>query len=231
MLNNLCQCLAALIPPRCVLCGGEGQWLGEPWGMDLCKHCEQACPRWVPEPLPFDAVLCPFRYAHPVDRMITQLKFHGELACARALGTLLARAHRTTGACLPRCIVPMPLHRARYRQRGFCQTTEIARHVGHRLRGPHGCRIEVRTNLLQRVRDTRAQSGLSATERAENLRGAFAVPPGVFIPDHVALLDDVLTTGHTALAATAALRDAGVGRIELWCCARAGRHDAGDYGV
>lgn len=225
MLDMLRRHVALLAPPCCALCGGRGQWLDEPWGLDLCEHCEQACPRWSPEPLPFDATFCLFRYEHPVDRMITQLKFHGELVFARVLGTLLARARRCTDEVLPECIVPMPLHRSRYRERGFCQTTEIARHVSRRLQ------VDVRPDLLQRVRATRAQSGLAAAERAANLRGAFAAGALRDMPHHVALLDDVLTTGHTALAAVAALRGAGIERVELWCCARAERHDAPNQGV
>jgi ComF family protein len=216
---------AALAPPCCALCGGSGQWLDEPWGLDLCMHCEQACPRWQDEPLPFDSAFCLFRYQHPVDQMITQLKFHDDLVFARVLGTLFARAWRAAGRELPDCIVPMPLHRQRYRERGFCQTTAIARHLAARLRDARGHRLPVRTGLLQRVRATRAQSGLSAAERAANLRGAFTVATPAQLPRHVALLDDVMTTGHTALAAAAALKSAGIARVEIWCCARALRQD------
>lgn len=223
--------LALLAPPRCALCGARGQWLDEPRDLlDLCEHCERACPRWAAEPLPFDAAFCLFNYGHPVDRMITQLKFHGELVFARVLGTLLARAVRDNGAQWPECIVPLPLHRSRHRERGFCQTTEIARHASRRLRDSRGC-MSVRHDVLRRVRATRAQSGLAAAERAANLRHAFAVAPVRELPRHVALLDDVLTTGQTALAATAALHAAGIEHVELWCCARAQRHDAMDYGV
>jgi len=215
-----------LAPPCCALCAGPGQWLDEPWGLDLCRHCEAACTRWQPEPLPFDAAFCLFRYQDPVDRMITRLKFHEELVFARVLGTLLAQALRALDAEMPDCIVPMPLHRSRYRERGFCQTTEIAGHVARRLRRPDGRRLPVCGGLLQRVRATRAQSGLSAAQRADNLRGAFAVHARGAPPRHVALLDDVLTTGHTGLAAAAALHAAGVARVALWCCARAPRRDA-----
>jgi ComF family protein len=212
---------AMLAPPCCVLCGGDGQWLDEPWGLDLCSHCEHACVRWQEEPLPFDSTFCLFRYRHPVDQLITRLKFHGELACARVLGTLLARAWRAGDRELPECLVPLPLHRQRQRERGFCQTTCIARHLARRLRDAQDRRLGVRTDLLQRVRATRAQSGLSAGERAANLRGAFAVGEVAQWPRHVALLDDVLTTGNTAMAAAAALQDAGVAHVAIWCCARA----------
>jgi len=226
MLDSLRPHLASLLaPPCCALCGGRGQWLDEPWGLDLCSDCEQACPRWQVEPLPFDAAFCLFHYEHPVDLMIARLKFHGELVFARVLGTLFARAWRAADREPPECIVPLPLHCSRYRERGFCQTTEIARHIARRLRTPGNQRMPVCSELLRRVRATRTQSGLGASERAANLHGAFEAAAIGWLPRHVALLDDVLTTGHTATAAASALKALGIEQVELWCCARAQRHD------
>jgi ComF family protein len=219
------QTLAGMLaPPVCALCGADGQSLDEPWGFDLCSSCEQACAPAPAETLPFDAAFCPYRYQHPIDLMITRLKFQHELVFARVLGTMFARAWRNAGRATPECILPMPLHRDRYRERGFCQTTEIARHLAPRLRGTAGD-LPIRTDLLRRVRATAAQSGLSAGERAMNLQDAFAVSAR-HPPRHVALLDDVMTTGHTALAAARALKSAGVERVEIWCCARALRAGA-----
>lgn len=214
-----------IAPPVCVLCGGAGQSIDEPWGLDLCIHCEQACPRAAREPPPWQDAFCLFRYEDPVDLMIQRLKFQRDIALARVLGTLFARAHRASGRTLPECIVPMPLHRSRYVERGFCQATLIAGHIARRLRSPGGMRLMVRGDLLQRARATRAQSGLNAVERAQNLAGAFACRRDRPLPRHVALLDDVLTTGHTALAGIEAVRAAGVEHVELWCCARALRLD------
>lgn len=223
---RLIQHLAHLIaPPVCVLCGADGQSLDETWGLDLCIHCEAACPRAPPGSAPLASAFCLFRYEDPVDQLILRLKFQRDVAPARVLGTLLARALRAAQHPLPECLVPMPLHRSRYRERGFCQTSLIARHVASRLRSAAGTRLPLRRDLLQRVRATRAQSGLPAAERARNLDGAFACPARGRLPRHVALLDDVLTTGHTARAAIEALHAAGVPRVELWCCARALRHD------
>jgi adenine/guanine phosphoribosyltransferase-like PRPP-binding protein len=87
--------------------------------------------------------------------------------------------------------------------------------------------LPLKTEILLRKRATVAQSGLNATERALNLHGAFSVPAGLRPPRHVALLDDVLTTGNTALAAAATLKAAGVALVEIWCCARALRDNAG----
>lgn len=220
------QHLARLIaPPVCLLCGGPGQQAAETWGLDLCRHCQAACPRAGPEPPPLQTAFCLFLYEDPVDQMILRLKFQREVAAARVLGTLLARAYRDSGRALPECLVPLPLHPARYRERGFCQTSLIARHAASRLRTPAGRALPIRAGLLRRVRASRAQSSLAAAERARNLRGAFACTTLAGLPRHVALLDDVLTTGSTAQAAISALRLAGVQRVDLWCCARTKRHE------
>jgi ComF family protein len=162
-----------------------------------------------------------FRYEDPVDHMITALKFRGEMGFARVLGTLLARRIGAADLRLPQALVPMPLHAARYRERGFNQAAAIAAHVAPRLRVP------LATRLLTRERATAAQSGLSAAARRENIQHAFAVMPGCRVPARVALLDDVLTTGSTAAAAAAALRAGGARQVTLWICARAARREPG----
>jgi predicted amidophosphoribosyltransferase len=93
----------------------------------------------------------------------------------------------------------------------------IAAHVAKRI----GVRTDAR--LLYRTRSTLPQSGLSAAARADNLRDAFAIREGRIPPAHVALLDDVMTTGHTAASAAAVLKAAGCRRVEMWACARAHR--------
>lgn len=219
------QSLTSLVaPPVCVLCGATGQRSDEPWGLDLCVHCEAACPRLdcapVDPPPCCDSLHALFIYAAPVDQLILRLKFGHELAPARVLGTLLARHCRATVERLPDCIVPMPLHRNRLRERGFNQCREIARHLAPRL----GLRVE--PALLARCRDTAAQSGLGAADRAANVSGAFAVRPRVPLPGHVALLDDVMTTGNTITAAAGALKAAGVARVDAWVIARALKEDS-----
>lgn len=174
----------------------------------LCERCRATPPT-------YDATFALFRYEDPVDEMITALKFQGELGFARVLGTLLAQFMRARGAELPQALVPMPLHPTRLRERGFNQTAAIAAHAAQRLRMP------LDTQLLRRARATLPQSGLSATNRAANLQGAFAISTGRIPPARVALLDDVMTTGHTAAAAAMALKAAGVQRVEIWACARA----------
>ena len=236
------QVTRVIAPPICALCGGAGQLLDETWGLDLCEYCEQDCPQLVnacpccglprssadatactsckSRPPPFDGVFSLYAYTDPVDSMITGLKFRHDLAFARVLGTLLARRWRASGRCAPACLLPMPLHRSRLRERGFCQTTAIARHVAQRIRGEDERRVRVRTDLLERIRPTAAQSGLAAAARAANVTDAFRVRR-LPVPPRIALLDDVLTTGTTAAAAAAVLKAAGALHVEVWCCARA----------
>jgi ComF family protein len=237
LLRSRIQRLTRLIaPPVCALCGGDGQSLDEPWGFDLCPHCEAACEVLPPDlrrvigaqaPPGCSAAVSLFRYGDPVDGMITRLKFGHELVHARVLGMLFARHLRADRHPLPDCVIPLPLHLGRLRERGFCQTTQIARHLVHRLRDARNRPLPLRGDLLARCRATLPQSGLSAAARAGNLQGAFKVMKPFDLPRHVALLDDVLTTGHTAAAAAQVLREAGCQQIELWTCARALRADSG----
>jgi ComF family protein len=154
-----------------------------------------------------------FKYAYPVDHFIRALKFRGERVFARVLGELLAREHRSRGWDLPDCIVPMPLHVSRLRERGFNQSLEIARFAAASL----GARVDAQS-LVRRIA-TREQSGLSLEARRKNVRGAFEVvrplPPG-----RIALLDDVVTSGSTAHAAARALLDGGADEVEIWAAAR-----------
>ena len=119
----------------------------------------------------------------------------------------------------PQCIIPVPLHISRYQQRGYNQVIELATYLHRRLNLP------LRLDLLERIRATAEQAGLSRTERRRNLRRAFRTT-GSQLPDHVALLDDVITTGSTVNEAALTLRKAGVGYIEVWGLARATNRSA-----
>lgn len=165
-------------------------------------------------------VLAPLRYEHPVDDMIRRLKYHGAIEHARVLGVLLAAAARARAAPLPRLLVPVPLHPARLRERGFNQTYALARYAGRMLEVPYA------RTLLRRVRDTPSQTALDVTARRHNVRGAFAVcgPKAMqrlLAAEHVAVIDDVITTGSTAAELRAVLYAAGVSTVELWAVARA----------
>lgn len=221
------QLTRSVAPPVCVLCGAPGQAGSEPWGLDLCSHCQAACPRPTAKscggeqsyvPPGCDAISVLLLYRPPVDRLITQLKFSLDPVPARVLAMLFARELPDVR---PQFLVPMPLHPLRLRERGFNQCAEIARHLAPRVKVP------VAPRLLIRLRHTQAQSELTAAQRRVNVLGAFSVQVRQPLPQHVALLDDVMTTGSTLAAAAQALKAAGVQRVDAWVAARAIRGDAG----
>jgi len=206
---------SVLLPPTCCLCGSRG----ESPELDLCRVCTTLLPI-NPESHGAARLIAPFEYAYPVDAWVRALKFGGERVYARVLGVLLARARTALQAqipelaTLPTLIVPVPLHAARYRERGFNQAEEIARVAGRALR------IPVEAHALVRRIATREQSGLSVRNRRRNVRHAFAGIRAISAVQ-VALVDDVVTTGSTARAATRALADCGVRQVEVWAAAQA----------
>lgn len=131
----------------------------------------------------------------------------------RLLGDCLARALVEQGAARPELILPVPLHVSRLRERGYNQALEIARPLAQALNRP----IAMRT--CERVRATSPQAGLHANARRRNVRGAFQVKRPLRVR-HVAIVDDVVTTGQTATELARALRRAGAVRVDLWAVAR-----------
>ena len=170
-----------------------------------CGHCLQAPP-------PLDQVHAVFDYAFPLDRLLPRLKFHRDFAAGRVLAQCMV--DRLASLPRPEALIPIPLHRARLRRRGYDQALELARPIGLALRLP------LLGNALQRSKATTAQSRLDADARQRNLRGAFVVATDASLPAHVVLLDDVMTTGATLHAAACVLHRAGVQRVDAWVCAR-----------
>jgi ComF family protein len=207
------EAVARLLPPTCRLCG----MAGSATALDLCGYCRELLPPNPGSPserLPgFARVVVPLRYAYPVDHFIRALKFGGDRVYARILGDLLAEEIIRLGGPMPAALVPVPLHSSRYRSRGFNQAAEIARFAGR------GLGIRVDSSCLGRAFATAEQSALPRLERRRNVRGAFEVLRAP-VSGHIALVDDVLTTGSTATQAGRALLAAADIRLELWAAAR-----------
>jgi ComF family protein len=195
-------------------------------------HCG-ACLKREP---PYAAAWAPFRYAHPLNLLEARFKFHGDLAAGRVLAELMidrARQYfaasptgnpeaghevewsRPHQALLPNLLLCVPLHTERLRERGYNQTLELAKPLAKALHIPLDARALIRT------RSTSAQTRLDAKARRRNLRDAFALKPGIALPAHVAILDDVMTTGTTLRECARVLRRAGVERVDVWALARA----------
>lgn len=220
-----------LLPPRCLLCAEPGAD-----GHDLCATCAAslnpgysacaqcalplgqpaaACGRCLRQPPPYTHTIAAGLYQFPLDALLPRFKFHADLAAGRELVRLLLAVARH--AERPQALIPVPLHPQRLRQRGYNQALELARPLSRALELP------LQAGLLRRIRATAAQSELDAAARRRNVRGAFAVSADASLPDHVALIDDVMTTGATVSECARVLRRAGVARVDLWLVARAPR--------
>jgi ComF family protein len=115
---------------------------------------------------------------------------------------------------LPRVIIPVPLHAKRLKERGFNQALELSKPISRALK------IPIDHWSCTRVLPTLPQTNLSRSQRKKNVRHVFKVATTLHA-HHVCLVDDVLTTGYTALSLSKALFKAGVQSIDVWCCARA----------
>ena len=216
-----------LLPGVCLLCDSapaERHGLcaacneGLPWLGAACRRCALplnapgVCGACLGRDDP-DESWSPLRYVPPVDGLLQALKFHGRLEIAAWLGELMAGAFGDSGRDRPGLLVPVPLHRGRLARRGFNQSLEICRPLARALAIPLDGRC------CERPRPTPSQSGLDRAGRRRNVRNAFAVrrPPPV---DHVAIVDDILTTGATTRALADALHRAGIARVDVWAAAR-----------
>lgn len=206
--SRLClSCLSMLptLPPHCQRCGSLL------FGTEalLCGKCQR-------HPIDSDNIFVLAPYAFPIKQLITRLKFDHQLSYAAALSELLIDKIRVDwykNAPLPQLIIPVPLHVKRLQERGFNQALEIAKPLSRQLSIPLDC------HGMTREKATQAQSGLSASARQKNLNRAFVCQKH-YQGLHLAILDDVITTGQTLNACCRLLRAQGAKQIDIWCCAR-----------
>lgn len=155
--------------------------------------------------------LSAFAYQHPIDHFITQLKFHNQLHYAHWLGKWFNQRCPITH--LPEAILPVPLHVERLSLRGFNQALEIAKPIARHFNLP------IIRHAVQRHKKTVAQSELKPIKRRKNIKGAFSMAAPLSF-SHIAILDDVITTGSTTQELSTCLAKAGVKKIEIWSLAK-----------
>jgi Predicted amidophosphoribosyltransferases len=177
-----------------------------PQAASCCGRCLKQAPPW-------QRLRVAAHYEQPFVSLIHRLKYRHQPEIASLLGKQLAREIRKPPPQqLPEAILPVPLHWWRQWRRGYNQSSLI----GQTLAAELGIALD--ESILKRTRATRSQSRLDRKERRQNLRHAFSVAPHTY--QHVALLDDVVTTGTTAETLTRALLASGVKQVEVWAICR-----------
>lgn len=183
----------------------------------LCPMCAlptpagAICGACLKQPPAFDHTVAAFRYAFPVDKLIQALKFNEHLILADYLANALAERIETR----PHGIVALPLHPARLRERGFNQSLLLARCLALKLD------IPLLHDACERVRDTPPQSSLPFKERDKNMRQAFAcLHQGRIHGKHLAIVDDVMTSGASLGELARELKRAGACQVNAWVVAR-----------
>ena len=196
-----------------------------PWIVDRCYHCGEdlllsessiSCKRCETNPFSFDRLCALFSYEPPIRQLISRLKFSSNLSDGRILAELLKEKISVwyKEQPLPEALIPMPLHIKRLRKRGFNQALELVLpiHKHHQ--------IPILIDACVRIKNTRPQAELGEIERKQNMENAFkVVKPFAF--EHIAIIDDVVTTGSTVHALSKVLKQTGVDRIDIWCIGRA----------
>ena len=218
--------LQAISQKNCVLCGMTSK-------QDLCTACRDNLPQIPANHCPtcllpvatsltcgtclktqpaFTRSIAALQYTFPVNALIHSLKYQSNLAIAPVLANLLLE--KTNVAKKPDFIVPMPLHPKRLKERGFNQALEIARYISNHNK------ITLLPDTCIRVRNTASQTTLPWTDRQKNIRDAFSCKMD-FSSKHVAVVDDVMTTGATLNEISKVLRQCGAEEVSGWMVARA----------
>lgn len=207
----------------CVRCGDTVDRAAAPSGtapQPLCRACRLAQP-------PFERALAYGLYNGRLRDAVHALKYQRMQPAARKLGQMLARAAAQVGPASESelLVIPVPLHRSKYRERKFNQAQLLAVEAIRSLRKTRpGWRLRLLPQALVRVRATGSQAGLTPNQRRKNLRGAFRVAdPAAVAGRQVLLIDDIMTTGATARTAARALVAAGAERVWVATLARARR--------
>jgi len=221
-----------LLPYHCILCRAyctrkqdlcEDCHAGLPVITHACPRCAQvmttpglACGTCLSKQPPFDVTHALYLYQEPISNLILNLKFQHTLVNARILGELLLLKIQSdwySEKPLPEVIIPIPLHATRLKERGFNQALEIARPIAHSLDLP------IDYTSCARQQATLAQATLHPKERKQNIKNAFQIVKPLPYR-HIAVIDDVITTGHTINEFCKTVKKAGVQQIDVWCCAR-----------
>jgi ComF family protein len=186
--------------PRCPVCARHSLH------KDICGSC------LIQQP-PFSSAEVLFDYQYPADQLIKAFKFNNRPELASRFADVLAKKLTKKEVVLPDVIVPVPLHKNRQQERGYNQSLELAKQLGRQLG------VKVSFSQCSRTINTDPQSTLPMKTRRKNVIGAFSLSKSK-IPEHIAIVDDVITTGSTVSELSRLFKKAGCQQIDIWAIAR-----------
>ena len=218
LINQYCALCRLYPATRHGLCDGCHADL--PWLLGGCPRCAEPlvadlnlhCPRCQQQPPAFDRTLAAFSYRFPLTELIPAVKYQRQPTALGWLSATLAELIDDRLERKPQLLLPVPMHPWQLFRRGFNQAALIAERLSRELGIPY------HDGILRKIRNTSHQADLGRTERQANLRGSFACQGRV--PAHVAIVDDVMTTGSTADELARLLRRHGAEQIDVWLLAR-----------
>lgn len=189
-----------------------------PLGM-ACQYCAHPlpdnhlliCGRCIKKPPHFDQAFIHYKFEEPLRSLLHQFKYHKGLYLNSFLSHLILQSVQEHSS-LPQCLIPVPMHPQRIKQRGFNQAAVLAKSLAKKLDIPYD------VTSCKKIVNTATQASLDGEQRQKNLRHAFTAEKLPF--HHIALVDDLLTTGCTANELARTLKKSGVKRVDVWCCAR-----------
>ncbi|WP_298622836.1 ComF family protein [uncultured Legionella sp.] len=184
-----------------------------------CQHCASPlpddsyliCGQCIKKPPHFEKAIIGYTFDEPLRSLLHQFKYHNGFYLTNFLTYLMLQTFQKKPE-RPQCLIPVPMHPQRIRQRGFNQAAILAKKLARTLNIPvdlTSCRKQI---------NTAPQASLGGEQRQKNLHKAFYATS--LDHEHVALVDDLLTTGSTANELALTLKKAGVQRVDIWCCAR-----------
>jgi ComF family protein len=194
-----------------------------------CAHCAEPlicdgiCPKCQKKPPEFRRCIALFNYRQPINLSITKIKRDPHSPELKQLSYLLADLLLVNykDIAMPTILIPMPLHHLKLMHRGFNQSHAIASLIKHRL--PN---TDLRNDICVRNHYGKPQHLQTKKQRWKSISGAFSARSDHSIQGRrLALIDDVVTTGATATAATQSLLNAGAKSVDIWCIARTGWHN------
>ena len=196
-----CDALMSALTNACVRCR-----------ISLDDDNHTVCGSCLKQKKHFDEAICHYQFEEPLRSLIHAFKYDQSLYLATFLSSLMLR-HKSDIPIQADCLIPVPVHPKRLRERGYNHALELTKILAKKLNKPY------KVNLCQKVIHTPHQVGLKLKERNKNLSNAFHVHQNQF--EHVVIIDDLMTSGNTANEVAKSLKKSGIQKVSVWCCARA----------